>query len=159
MEAREARRLTGAIYGTILLLAVIVGVSEDKDAGPGTVLASVLVTAFAFWAAHVYAAALAERLVDARATWREVIPRVVQEEWPIVEATATPAIALVLGAVGVLSRDAAINIAIALALADLLAWGLAIGRRAGEPTRRAVLIGIVNVAIGAFVVALKVFAH
>lgn len=159
MELREARRLTGAVYGTILVLSVIVGFSEDKEAGAQTILASVLVTAFAFWVAHAYSAALAERLADPDARWRALIPRVVAEEWPLVGAALTPSVALLLGAIGVIGRTAAVNIAIVLALGDLFGWGIAVARSAGQPTARAVLTGAVNVGIGLLVVGLKVVVH
>jgi hypothetical protein len=159
MARRDGSRPAGAIYGTIVVLAVIAGVSEDTEAGAASVLGAVLVTALALWIAHVYAESLASRLADAKATWREIVRRAIVQEWPLAEAALVPAAPLLLGAVGVLSRESAIDVAIALALADLFTWGAAVGRASNQAPRRAALSGLLNVALGGIVVGLKLVVH
>jgi hypothetical protein len=39
------------------------------------------------------------------------------------------------------------------------AWGAAVGRALGQPPARAALSGLLNVALGALMVLLKVLAH
>jgi hypothetical protein len=159
MALGDGSRPASAIYGTIVVLGVIAGVSEDADAGPAAVLGGVLVTALAFWAAHVYAEVLAARLADPERRWGEIMPRAAAGEWPIVEAALAPAVALVLGVIGVLSRDTAIDVAMALALADLFGWGVVIGRASGQSRAGVLLSGLLNVALGGVVVFLKVLVH
>jgi hypothetical protein len=159
MAFPDGSRAAGAVYGTILALSVIAGVSEDADAGAASVLGAVLVTSFAFWIAHVYAESLTARIAHPHARWRELVRRAVTREWPLLQAALAPAIPLLLGAVGVLSRDTAINLAIALALADLFGWGVAVGRASRQRPARAALSGFLNVALGGVVVALKVVVH
>jgi VIT1/CCC1 family predicted Fe2+/Mn2+ transporter len=159
MARVDGSRLAGAIYGTIVVLAVIAGVSEDTEAGAASVLGALLVTALALWIAHVYAESLASRLVDPEVKWREIVRRAIAQEWPLAQAALVPAVPLLLGALGVLSRDTAIDVAMALALADLFAWGVAVGRASDQPRGRAVLSGLLNVALGAIVVGLKLLVH
>jgi hypothetical protein len=155
----DGSRQAGAVYGTILVLSVIAGVSEDADAGAASVLGAVLLTSAAFWIAHVYAESLTARIDHPRARWRELIRRAVTREWPLLQSAFVPSVPLLLGAVGVLSRTAAIDVAIALALADLFGWGVAVGRALHQAPPRAALSGFVNVALGGVVVALKVVVH
>jgi hypothetical protein len=61
--------------------------------------------------------------------------------------------------VGVLGRDAAIWAAIVLGLLDLLAWGVLLGQALGYGRWRTVVIGLLNVALGALMVGLKVIVH
>jgi hypothetical protein len=159
MTLDDGSRRAGAVYGTILVLSVIASVSEDADAGAASVLGAVLLTSFAFWIAHVYAESLTARIDHPRARWRELARRAVIREWPLLQAAFVPSVPLLLGVVGALSRATAIDIAIALALADLFAWGVAVGRALHQAPLRATLSGFVNVALGGVVVALKVVVH
>jgi hypothetical protein len=158
-EGTERGRSAGALYGTILVIAIIVGVSEDPDAGAGLILAGVLVTTLVFWAVHVYAETLAEHLAHPHWSLRADIARAASREWPLVEAAAPPAVPLLLGAIGVLSRTAAIDLAIALGLINLFGWGVAVGRAMGQPLSRAIVTGLVNVVLGGIMVVLKAFVH
>jgi hypothetical protein len=159
MRIDDGSRQAGAVYGTILVLSVIAGVSEDADAGAASVLGAVLLTSVAFWIAHVYAESLTARIDRPDARWRELVRRAVTREWPLLQAAFVPSIPLLLGVVGALSRATAIDVAIALALADLFAWGVAVGRATHQAGLRAALSGFVNVALGGVVVALKVVVH
>ena len=58
-----------AIYGTILVMAVITALSHDDSVTSAQLIAGVLATTFVFWIAHVYAEVLGTRLAgdgDAR---------------------------------------------------------------------------------------------
>jgi hypothetical protein len=155
----ERGRSAGALYGTILVLAIVVGLSEDPDAGAGFILGGVLITTLVFWAVHVYAETLAQHLAHPHWTLRADVAHAASREWPLVEAAAPPALPLFLGAVGVLSRTAAINLAIALGLLNLFGWGVAVGRAMGQPLSRAIVTGLVNVVLGGIMVVLKAFVH
>ncbi len=148
-----------AVYGTILVLAVIAGVSGDDDATAGYILGGVLVTALVFWIAHVYAELLTLAVGDPTRGWRELWQAAARTEWPLVEAALAPAIPLLLGALGVFSRNTAVNLAFAVGLLDLFAWGIAIGRALGQRPWGIVGTAVVNVALGAVVVALKALVH
>lgn len=149
-----------AIYGTILVTAVIAGFSEEPDIGIGEIVAAVGGTALVFWAAHVYAewlgAVIAEPahrrgLADLRAVMRD--------ELPLAEAALAPALGLVSGAVGILSRDHAVNLAISIGVAELFGWGVLLGRVQRLPRLLTLGTGVVNALFGLAVVALKVLVH
>lgn len=159
MARRAGIERAEAVYGTILVLAIIVGLSEDEDAEVGAILGGVLATSLVFWAAHVYAGTLAAQLEEPDRRTREFVPRVMAQQWPLVEAALPPALALALGVVGLLSRDAAVDVAIAVGLIALFGWGYAIGRAVGRSRGRAALAGLLSVALGAVMVILKLLVH
>jgi hypothetical protein len=148
-----------AVYGTIVVLAVIAGISTDPDVGAGYVLAVALVTSVVFWAAHVYSGVLAQRMVRADGPLLAAVGRTAREEWPLVEAVLPPAVPLVLGAVGVLEHDTAVTVAIVVGLAELFGWGIAVGRAMGLAVPLILLTGAVNVGLGGLMVVLKALLH
>jgi hypothetical protein len=148
-------RSADGLYGTVLMLAVLLGLSEDPGAGPGKLLGGVAVTMGVYWVVHVYAGTLAERVGHPDRRLRPIVGAVMREEWPLVEAAAVPAIPLVLGVLGVLSRDTALWAAVVLGLVDLFAWGLSVGRALRQSTLITVALGAANVGLGLVMVGLK----
>src|SRR5207244_4130003 len=61
-RATMGERLGGFIYGTIVALAVVVAGARAYPQGAGHIAALVAATSVAFWLAHVYSLARAERL-------------------------------------------------------------------------------------------------
>ena len=60
------------IYGTILITALVAGLSETEDIDAWQILVSVTVTTLVFWAAHVYAEVLSQQLAAGRAlSWAD----------------------------------------------------------------------------------------
>jgi hypothetical protein len=152
-------RSPGALYGTILVIAVIVGVSEDETASAGLILGGVLVTALVFWAVHVYAETLAAHLAHPDWSLGDDLKEAAASEWPLVEAAAAPAVPLLLGWIGVIGRNAAIDLALAVGLINLFGWGVSVGRSMGQPTSRAIITGLINVVLGGIMVVLKGLVH
>jgi hypothetical protein len=156
--ARE-RRVAAAVYGTILVLAVVSYLSEDDELGPGRVAVAMLGTALVYYAAHVYVDYLAARMSATGERTGAVLRRVVVEEWPLLEATLIPAIPLVLGALGVFSRSTSVNLSLTLALVDLAGWGYSAGRRSFASRSAAIASSLVAIALGLVVVGLKGLLH
>ena len=156
--ARE-RRVAAAVYGTILVLAVVSYLSEDDELGPGRVAVAMLGTALVYYAAHVYVDYLAARMSATGERTGAVLRRVVVEEWPLLEATLIPAIPLFLGALGVFSRSTSVNLSLTLALADLAGWGYSAGRRSFASRFAAIASSLVAIALGLVVVGLKGLLH
>jgi hypothetical protein len=156
--ARETPRASG-LYGTVLMLAVITALSKSGKAEASVILGGVVVTATVFWIVHVYADTLATQVAEPGRPWRAIALEVGREEIAILEAAVPPAIPLALGAVGILSREAASWTAIAFGLVGLFGWGLAVARALGHRGLRAVAFGLVNVALGGVMVGLKVLVH
>jgi hypothetical protein len=82
-----------------------------------------------------------------------------RSEWPLVEAALLPVLGLLLGVIGILGRDAAVNVAIGAGVIELFAWGIAAGRKLKLPTGRTIVVGVVDGASGLLMVALKVLVH
>jgi hypothetical protein len=147
----------GAIYGTILATAVIAGTARHRP--PGRVLALTVATLLVFWLAHVYAAALSHHLLRATRLRWATIATAMAEEWPMVAGPAPSLLLLLLGALGLLGDEAAVNLALWAALAQLVGWGVTYARRQGWSWLAAVVAGTVNGTFGAAIIALKAFLH
>jgi hypothetical protein len=157
MADRKPAKLARAIYGTILVTAVVAALSEDEDANPLEIGLAVLATSLVFWLAHVYASMLATS-VGGRLTFAHA-RELAMEEWPLVQSSALPIAALLLAPVGVVSDYTAESLAIGVGLATLFLWGLLFGRRQGLAPLGLLLVATVNVAFGAAIVALKTAFH
>jgi hypothetical protein len=150
---------SGGLYGAVLVLAVITALSKSGQAEAEVLLGGVIVTSGVFWIVHVYADTLAARVAAPERRWRELAAFHARHELPILLAALPPAIPLALGAVGVLSRDAASWAAIAAGLIELFGWGVLLGRALGYGRTRTFGIGLLNVALGGVMVGLKVLVH
>jgi hypothetical protein len=157
--AARVQHIAAAIYGTILVLAVVSVLSEDRSAGPGKILAAVLVTAVVFWLAHVYAGVLAGGVAGARADIWRLLAHTARSEWPLVQTALAPAVPLLLGAAGALGRSTAITLALAIGLVDLAGWGYASGRVLGQRPLAAAGSALVAITFGVVLVALKGLLH
>ena len=154
-----APRVAAAIYGTILVTAVIAYSSEDDDLGTGQILIAVVVTLVVYWLAHVYTDVLGARMAGSTAPLRDVVRRVAADEWPLVQATIAPAIPLLLGATDALSRSTAVNLALGVALADLCGWGYRAARASHQSRAKSAVSALLAVALGLLVVLLKNLLH
>ena len=67
LAGRGSSNLAGAIYGTILATAVVVGLDGKSTVSPARAFWILLATGVFFWAAHVYAFLLADRCMAATA--------------------------------------------------------------------------------------------
>jgi hypothetical protein len=155
--ARSAmgQRLAGFIYGTIVALAVVVAGARAYPHEPGHIAALVSVTAGALWLAHVYAHGLGHSLAhDEHVTFAE-LRHIARREWSIVEAAVPPVVALLLGAVGVLSTQAAVWLAFGLGLGVLAAQGIRFARVEHLGWLGTLLVVGANVSLGALLVAVK----
>jgi hypothetical protein len=148
-----------AIYGQILVTSLVGALSEDSDIDAEYILLSVGATMLVFWLAHVYAEAISRGFVAGRhVRWAEV-RGLAAREWPLVQAAFPTAIVLALGALGVYSTETSVEIAIAVGVGALFAWGLAIGRASGSSWAGALFGAAISAGFGLVVVALKGLVH
>lgn len=166
-QTREARDTAGgrresatsAIYGTLLVTAVIAALSEYPGADPLELLAVAVNTSVVFWLAHVYAEHVGERAGSTDPedwlTFREVMRR----EWTMVGAAVLPVMTLALGVIGVLERMGAVRLALAAGVAQLFAGGYVAGSHVSPGRRGAVVVGLVNAGLGIGIVFLKALVH
>jgi hypothetical protein len=154
----EAPR-AGGLYGTILVLSVIIALSKSGKAEADIMLGGVVITSVVFFVVHVYADVLAERVKEPDRSWTSLTREIGHQEVAILEAAVLPAIPLLLGTLGTLDREAASWGAIGCGLVSLFGWGLLLGRALGYGTLRSVTFGAANIALGGVMVVLKVLVH
>jgi hypothetical protein len=155
----ERSRIAAAIYGTILVLAVLSYMSDVDDLGRGDIFAAMVGTAAAYFSAHVYVDYLAARMTGAREPTLQLTRKVLREEWPLLHAMLAPGVPLLLGGVGVFSRSTAVDIALVVAFADLVGYGFEAGRRSYGHWLGGLGSALVAVVLGAVVIALKNLLH
>ncbi len=148
----------GAIYGTILSMAVVSASSKDPELGPVAVAGWAVATALVFFLAHVYSSIVAAGF--ARPVRAAGLIRIeARKEWPMVQGALVPAAAMLLAPLGIVSEDNASYVAVWTGVLMLVGAGLVIGRKERLGWGRSAIIGSINGAIGLMIVALKVFVH
>ncbi len=153
----QGERLGGYIYGTIVVLATLIGGAEAYRRGAGHIAVLVLLTAVVFWLAHVYADALADSLRKGqRLSWPE-LREIAGREASIIEAAIVPVLLLVLGKIGVFSVHTAIWLAFGAGLVVLVGEGLAFARMERLGTLPTVAIVAADLGLGLALVALKLY--
>jgi hypothetical protein len=155
LAGRRSPNLAGAIYGTIVATAVVAGVDEKNTVSPARAFWILVASGVFFWAAHVYAYLLADRLHGRHRMKREDVSRVMSREWPLLQASFPLAVPLALGSLGIIDGDSALGLATLVGVASLVAWGVLFSRREGHG-----LVGIVgaataNAAVGLFIIGIK----
>jgi hypothetical protein len=156
-RAAMGERLGGFIYGTIVVLAVVVAGAKAYPHGAGHIAVLVVVTSVALWLAHVYAHSLAHSLAHDQRLSRAELWHIARREGSIVEAALPPAGALLLGTLEVVSTQVAVWAALGLGLMVLAVQGFTFARleRLGRLGTLAVVA--VNLGIGLLFVGLKLF--
>lgn len=159
MRSDDTHAVARTIYGTILITALVAGLSEGKDIDAWQILVSVTVTAAIFWAAHVYAEVLSQRLAAGRSLSRHEVLKAFEDEAPMLTAGVPAAIALGLAALGFYSTDTGVTLAIGFGVASLFAYGVVLGHREGATRMQTFVGACINGTFGLVIVALKAFIH
>jgi hypothetical protein len=148
-----------AVYGTILVLAVVAALSRDRNASAGAILGAAAATSIVFWIVHVYAEVINRETSGDTTPFWSLVRQSGWQEWPLVEAALLPMLPLLLGALGVFGRSAAITLSLVVGLGDLWIWGYAAGRAVHHSRLKSVLTGAGAVALGVVMVLLKNLVH
>jgi hypothetical protein len=150
-------RLGGFIYGTIVVLAVLVAGAKAYPHDVGHIAALVAVTSVVFWLAHVYAHSLGQSVATDEHLSLADLRHIARREGSLVEAALTPLGALMLGAFGLLSTRAAVWLAFSLGLAVLAVEGVVFARVERLGPLGTLAIVTANLALGVLLVGLKLF--
>ncbi|MGZ6636575.1 MAG: hypothetical protein ACXVII_27080 [Solirubrobacteraceae bacterium] len=156
-RAELGERLGGFVYGTIVVLSVIVTGLKAFPHGLWHVALLVGVTTMVFWLAHVYAHGIAFSIGHDEHLSLAELDHIGRREASIVCAGVPPEVALVLGASGLLSEQVAIWLAFGLGLVVLGAVGVVFARVEHLGRGRTVLAILANLALGLVLIGLKVF--
>ena len=147
-----------AVYGSILAAGVVASL-DVGDVGAGAMLVTLGSTMLVFWLAHVWAECIADRMNDpATYTWRR-LRAAAAWHWPMVQAATGPLVAIALAGLGAWSLDTGVTLALLISVAQLVGWGIAVGRRTFDSWPAALLSGAVDGFLGLLIVALRIFVH
>jgi hypothetical protein len=155
LAGRRSSNLAGAIYGTIVATAVVAGLDERNSVSPARAFWILLGSGVFFWAAHVYAFLLADRLHGRNRMKRDDVSRVMSREWPLFQSSFPLAVPLALGSLGIIDGDSALGLATFVGVASLAAWGALFSRREGHGLAGIIGAATANAAVGLFIIGLK----
>jgi hypothetical protein len=156
LEAAEPaveRDYTSAVYGS-LLVTTLIAVQWWHDASAVFLGLSLVVSVGVFWLAHVWSTIVDRRVhgpID-----RAQIVGIGRHEAPMLTAALVPALLMGLAVFEFATVDQAIALALAASIIQLFLWGLAVGRAAHTSWVVALVIAMVDCALGLAVVVLKV---
>ena len=156
-RAAIGARLGGFIYGTLVVLAVIVPGAKAYPDDAGYIAALVAITTGVLWLAHVYAHTIAHSVGHNEHLSLAEARRIARREASIIEAGLPSIVALLLGAAGAISTQAAVWVALALGLAVLAVQGVFFARVERLPWLAALAVVVANVGLGLLLIGLKVF--
>ena len=149
----SAERLQEFVYGTITAL-VAIGALDGKNLGSARSAIIVVVgTAFATWLAHSFAAVIGVHVRERRAVERHEIVTTFRHSWRIVTAAVPAGVVLVIAGFGWIPLRAALLVATAVGVLQLLVV-------AGTAARRSqfTVVGIVAYAATATTIGLVIVA-
>src|SRR4051812_4828366 len=147
----------GAIYGTIVAMAVIASAAHDPVRGRAWALT--ISTLIVFWLAHVYAEALAHHLQGDKRLDVPAVRAAMAEELPMLIGPLPCLLLLGLDVIGLVEPAPAVTLALWVGVAQLVGWGVRYARRQRWSWPVAITTGVLNGAFGVVIVILEVLIH
>jgi hypothetical protein len=147
----------GEIYGTVVYLAVVVLLEEDR----ATALEAIdilLATGIVFWLAHVYAHLVPQLAAAGRLTFDPFL-KTASQQLGVLVVVVIPVAPLALAAIGVLPLATSYTVAEGAGLAALGAFAIRQARGAGLSWMRSVGIAVFLLAAGVVLVILELSLH
>jgi hypothetical protein len=154
-RAAMGERLGGFIYGTIVVLSVVIAGARAYPTEPGRIAAFVAVTILVFWAAHVYAHSLAHSVGQDKHLSIAEVRYIARRESSILEAGVPPVAALLAGAIGLISEDASVWLALGLGLFVLAVQGLLFARVERLAWFGTLVVVALNLGLGVLLIGMK----
>jgi hypothetical protein len=154
-RAAAGPRLAGFIYGTLIVLSLVVVGAKAYPDSPGHIAALVVLTTAVLWLAHVYAHGVAQSVSRDEHLSLAQLGHIARREASIVEAALPPVVPLLLAALGVISTQLAVWTAFGLGLVVLAVQGLEFARVERLGRLGTVTAVAANLGFGVLLVALK----
>ncbi|HEX5828076.1 MAG TPA: hypothetical protein VFY23_11175 [Candidatus Limnocylindrales bacterium] len=142
-----------AIYGSLLVLSLIAAQGRG-DVLPEFIAATIAVGVGVFWLMEVWTELLGLRTLGPVS--RRSVVALAAAETPMLASAILPMLVLFTASLGILAPEDAINLAMAVGIGQLLAWGLVVGHALGRGWGPAIVVALVDGALGLLIVALKV---
>ena len=150
----DVRDRASAIYGSLLVVS-LVAAQARSDAEPAFIAATVVVGVGVFWLTEVWTELITLRTLGP-ITRRQTL-LVARAELPMLSAAVLPAILLATSSVGLTTPEQATNLALAAGIGQLFVWGLVVGMALRRGWAAALVVAVVDCALGLLIVALKVW--
>jgi hypothetical protein len=147
--------IAGTIYGTIVVMATVTAGSHGEDTDAWRLAVVVAVTVLVLWVAHLYSHAIGESLERARRLGPAELGAVARRELAIPAAAVAPVAALVLAALGVLSEQTAVWLALGFGVATLAVQAARYAAVERLGPRGTLLAIALNVLLGLVIVGLE----
>jgi hypothetical protein len=152
--------IAGAIYGTIVVMAVVVAGSVQGDTDAWRLAGIVATTVLALWIAHVYAHGLSESIqAELALRWEQVLT-LARREASVLLAAVGPIAALLFGGFGLIGELTGIRLALGVGVTTLAVHGFRYARLEHLSRTRTLIAIAANITLGLLIVAVEVaFAH
>ena len=147
--------IAGTVYGTIVVMGAITA-GADAAQEPWRLAGIVAGTVIVLWLAHVYAHGLGEAIGRGKRLDRAELASVARRELAIPLAAVAPIAALMLGGIGIVRESRAVWVALAIGVVTLAVQGARYAGLEGFSRSGTIKVVALNVALGLFIVALKV---
>jgi hypothetical protein len=155
----DDEEVTLAFYGSIVSLAVVSALgSQDEPVGPAAAISGLVASATVLFVAHVFSALVPRA---ARAGWLHPSDLVsaFRHSAPLLVCAVVPAIPLLLAAWEMLPVEQAYRLSVRLTIALLFGLAVMLSRRDGLSWARAVVAGLVIIAVAICVIWLESRVH
>ncbi len=149
---------TGAVYGLIVIGALLAAESGRHESYLDTLL-SAAIAAILSWFAHSYAAALGLRLTTRQRLTPAMLIRALGHDLALVRGASIPLLALALAAIAGAEQETAVTIGVWSAVVSLTLFELLAGLRSGATRGELALETSVGLAMGLAILALRIVLH
>lgn len=148
-----------AFYGSIVYLAVVSALgSQTLPPSPAGAISAVVASGSVLYVAHVFAA-LVPRAARAGRLHRGDLLAALRHDAPLLASLVVPVTPLLLATWGVLSVGTGYRLSVRVTIGMLFVLAVTLSRRDGLPWGRAIVAGIVIIAIAVAVIWLESRVH
>lgn len=155
---REVERLSGAIYGTIVVAGLLAATGPDDDPEVWPTALWVLITVVVFWLAHSWSLFMARRATGL-AVPGGGLGQSLARHWPLVQSAFPPLVVMFVAVLLGADDERAILLAAWACVLLLAGWGIVVARQEHESPLRIALTSLGCAALGALMVVLKILIH
>ncbi len=152
------RNLTAAIYGTLIIGALLAAESAEHETYSETVVA-VLITLLLYWLAHSYAEFTSRRLQEGRPIRIGDLVRTMGLELPVVIGAAVPLLALLIEWALDVKLTTAVTVAVWVSVVTIVVTEIVAGLRARQSGRDLAFQATLGALLGFLIIVLKRVLH
>jgi hypothetical protein len=150
-----AENLKEQLYATLTVMAVTLGLTRAEHLSHRSAALAVTATALGLWLATIIADQQAHRVVYGTVAGGPELRRLLYVSGPLFGCALAPLLLIGISGLGAMSLVTALYTSTWLGAAALFTWGCAAGLRMGSSRIAAVVVGLLDLGVGAVVVVIK----